>query len=252
VSRFLEWLQHRTQLAGLNTQQDLADASGVSMRVITRIYATGTVAKAERSTKLWLARALKVSVRDLEKLDSGNVKWIPDDRVVEWEQPFGLKGLESGTTTAQIRATDGQDRGVPVLGKVTAGGAVESFTFDRDPEDVRRLPIELPDCPSAFALEIDGDSMTPLYQPGECVILRPVPREELHDGEDALIQLDGGEDGKSCFKRVVVVGEGKIRLLSLNSKYAPLDVLFENIARVGRVVGKYTPVTILSPGRSAK
>ncbi len=240
MHRFLEWLRHRSKLAGLPTQQDLSDASGISLRTISKIFSDETIAKTERSIKVWLARTLKVSVRDLENLDSGKVKWIDDSRVVEWEQPYGL----GSTGPGKVSATDGRHRGVPVLGKVTAGGAVESYEFD--PDEVYRLPIEMADCPSAFALEIAGDSMTPLYQPGECVILRPVPREEMRDGEDAMIQLDGGEEGKSCFKRLILLGDGKIRLLSLNPKYPPKEILFTNVARVGRVIGKYTPVTILN------
>lgn len=239
----MKWLQHRCQLAGVPTQQELAEVSGISLRTISKIFTEGTIAKTERSTKMWLARTLKVSVRDLENLDAGEVKWIDDDRVVEWEQPYGLRGLGQ-KPKLNVAGADAERRGVPVIGRVTAGGVVESFEFA--PDDVYRLPVEMPECPSAFALEITGDSMTPLYQPGECVILRPIPREQMRDGEDAMIQLDGGEDGKSCFKRLVLLGDNKIRLLSLNPKYKPRDVAFENVVRVGRVIGKYVPVTLLN------
>ena len=44
--------------------------------------------------------------------------------------------------------------------------------------------------------------MMPLYHPGEYIILRNVPPNELNDGEDAMIQLDGDGDGVAAFKRV--------------------------------------------------
>jgi SOS-response transcriptional repressor LexA len=237
VSRFFEWLQYRTKLFGFQTQNELSEASGISIRTVSGIYTSKTIAKTERSTRVWLARTLRVSVTALEQLDRGEVEWIGDEVFQEWEQCRAVRPINAKAAVAP------SGRGTRILGKVTAGGLVESFEFPADDDSF--IPLTFPTLPEAFALEIAGDSMAPVYQPGEVIILTPIPPDQLQSGEDVMVQLNGAADGKSCFKRAFVVGNGMLSLISLNPRYAPMLVPFDQVIRVGRLIGKYTPAAKL-------
>src|SRR5947209_188281 len=78
-----DWLLHRQQVLGLDSSESLSDASGISAATLDAIVARGTLAGVGRSLRGALARALKVTVRDLEALDEGLVEWIADGRVID-------------------------------------------------------------------------------------------------------------------------------------------------------------------------
>jgi SOS-response transcriptional repressor LexA len=129
---------------------------------------------------------------------------------------------------------------VPLLGEVVAGGLVESRVYD--PDNTERLPMAFPGQERVYALRISGDSMSPAYQPGEILIVQDLTPDELIDGEDAVIQRDGSGDDTSTFKRVVFVGNGRLKLVPLNAAYPPIECPLDSVVRIGRVLGKYTPV----------
>lgn len=130
--------------------------------------------------------------------------------------------------------------GTPILGEVTAGGLVESTVFDEG-EMPERIPLYYPGRARVYALRIRGDSMAPEYRPGEVLIVQDATRDDLEDGEDAVVQLDGARDGASTFKRCIFAGEGRVKLVPLNSAYLTQECRFEHIARIGKVLGTYRP-----------
>jgi SOS-response transcriptional repressor LexA len=242
--RVLDWLLHRMELVGIRSQTELADISGVSSRTINRIFTSGSLTDTERSTRVWLARTLKVSLRDLDQIADGKVETIADSRIVEWDH-CGSGRIDRVADRTDFTPVPADGDGIPIMGRVMAGGLVESFE-DWDEETGLRLPLRLPGAEGVYALEIAGDSMMPAYQPGEYIILRNIPPSELRDGEDAMIQLNGDGDGKSAFKRVYLVGDGKLKLVSLNQRYDPVDVRADAVARVGRLLGKFTPPKLIA------
>jgi SOS-response transcriptional repressor LexA len=248
MSSFSDWLLRRMELVGLRSQADLAEVSGIAPRTISRVITSGTLEKAERSTRVWLARTLKVSLRELERLDSGEITTIPDSRVFEWDHVSQGRVDRIAIGSPVIPAGSERD-GVPVVGRVAAGGMVESYE-DWDADAGKRLPLQIPGVAGVYALEICGDSMEPAYNPGEYVILKNIAVTELQDGEDAMVQLDGDNDGKSAFKRVYILGEGRLKLVSLNQKYDPIDVSAATVIRVGRLQGKFTPPKLIINSKS--
>jgi SOS-response transcriptional repressor LexA len=233
---FVVWLDRRSRLVGIRTQVDLAEASGISGRTINRIYAESKLGECNRSTRIWLARTLKVSLRDLEAIDEGRIKDIPDDRIVEWDHSAGVAGGVSDARGKRPVAVE--EGGVPVLGRVAAGGMVESVE-DFDEELGRRLPISFPGTSRVFALEIDGDSMEPEYRRGAFIVVQDWDPARLEDGDDAVVQLDGAGDGKASFKRVFIMPGGKLKLVSLNPAYEPFNVTAAEVVRVGKVMGTF-------------
>ncbi len=68
--------------------------------------------------------------------------------------------------------------------------------------------------PGAFALRVDGDSMLPMLQANDLVVL--APKTPAVDGEPAVVQL-AGQIGVTC-KIYRHVGD-KVRLIPANTKY---------------------------------
>lgn len=168
----------------------------------------------------------------------------PAEAIPRHGRVFG-RDVKAAGQKDQVEATgsalDDASTGIPVLGEVAASGFVESLVYDEsEPE---RLPITYPGLQRVYALRIRGDSMTPVYQPGEILILQDIPPAEIVDSEDAVVQCDGSFDGQSTFKRILVMGDDRLRLMPLNPRYESLECDWQAVARVGRVLGKYTPVS---------
>ena len=98
------------------------------------------------------------------------------------------------------------------------------------PRDVRRdLPRDLPR--TAIAVSVNGDSMTPLLQPKDVVVVRvgaPVRR--------GAIVVARHPDRGWVVKRVHRVSRGFLELESLNAAYAPFTIVREPGAVLGVVV----------------
>jgi len=68
--------------------------------------------------------------------------------------------------------------------------------------------------PDAFALRVDGDSMTPRIADGDIVVLSPSQRGR--DGATAVVQLRN-QIGVTC--KIIRRTEGKVHLIATNEKY---------------------------------
>ena len=109
---------------------------------------------------------------------------------------------------------------VPIINKVAAGYPKNFTDLDYPPgvaDDYLRCP-DLDD-PQAFALHVEGDSMEPLYHPGDLVVFSP--NTPARSGDDCFVRFEA--DCATTFKRFyqddVPEGEAKIRLQPLNNKY---------------------------------
>lgn len=98
--------------------------------------------------------------------------------------------------------------------------------------DSTRTDIMIPDTPRTveadYALRISGDSMEPRYHSGDILLVQTA--ESVEEGELGIFVLDGS----GYFKKY-----GGDRLISLNTKYAPILLKdFAEVSCCGRVVGK--------------
>lgn len=152
-----------------------------------------------------------------------------------------VETLEARIGPESIMAAD--DDGVELVGEVTAGGLVESLVYDG--QAASRLPMAFPGLERVYALRIRGDSMAPAYQAGEILIVQDLTPDELVDGEDAVIQQDGSGNDASTFKRVVFLGDGRLKLVPLNASYRAMECSLDSVVRIGRVLGKFTPAPAL-------
>lgn len=266
------WIKTRRETLKL-TQQDVVRLTGLSVATIARLEADE--GGKSRSTLLSVANALRVRPPDLladwgtgimserQFVDrfTGNVFRPPEVRAQEdavargrsAEAFLAERGLHPTVTRRTLPPVEFMiaepGRGTPILGEITAGGMVESLVFD-DGDEPERIPLYYPDRARTYALRIRGDSMSPEYRAGEILVVQDATRDDLEDGEDAVIQCDGSNDGCSTFKRCVFVGPGMVRLMPLNDQYRPIDCPLESIVRIGKVLGVYRPKQRTQSGRA--
>jgi SOS-response transcriptional repressor LexA len=252
------WIRERRDSLKL-TRDDLSRLTRVSPATLARLESD----QGERNpaTLHAVARALRVEPPDLL------TDWA-QDRLTEAQFMRAIEGIAPGDSPSKIERmlaerrlqrasqlaqtargtplpraefmTAEPGKGTPVLGEITAGGFVESIVFEGD-EAPERVPLFYPGKHRTYALRIRGDSMSPEYRAGEILIVQDATPDELEDGEDAVIQCNGGNDGCSTFKRCVFLGNGLIRLMPLNGAYKPLECTLDHIVRIGKVLGVYRP-----------
>jgi phage repressor protein C with HTH and peptisase S24 domain len=104
--------------------------------------------------------------------------------------------------------------GVPLAGKIGAGGQIAYFPDDGEPQMVPRPPL----APGPLiAFEVSGDSMLPKYEPGDIIYARRDHEGVLPAYLGAYCAV-GLSDGGTYLKRLTAGTElGSYTLLSLNA-----------------------------------
>jgi SOS-response transcriptional repressor LexA len=136
-----------------------------------------------------------------------------------------------------------------LINRVAAGAPTEATDLDYPvnvADDEILIPNELVD--GCFALRIDGDSMLPVYQPGDIVIFS-ADRTPL-DGDDCLVRLGDGDTFSTTFKRIHFVdasgakqqGGEFLFLEPLNSAHTPRIVRREDLTGVYPALWKLSAV----------
>ncbi len=116
------------------------------------------------------------------------------------------------------------------LYNIAASAGTGQF-LDGDDYELVEVGDEVPENVT-FGVKLAGDSMEPDYHDGDTVW---VMRERLlSNGETGLFLYDG-----SAYCKKLSVSDGKVRLVSLNPSYAPIEVDEERGFRVfGKVVAR--------------
>lgn len=145
-----------------------------------------------------------------------------------------IKSLaESGLNLEDTVSEEPQAYEIETVGKVAAGQGYEYAAVDDLYKSVTCTDVPRHD----FALEVKGDSMSPLIKDGDTVFIK-----ECYDKlPKRIYALD--IDGAAVIKRVIW-GKDKITLLSENKAYPPRDITGEQLLNtkiIGLVVGWGTP-----------
>ncbi len=202
---------------------ELAQARGVSLSALSELLGRnpsylqqfirkGSPRKLEEQARATLARFLGVGEEELREAQ---------------ENSYGkpLRQAESGEWVEVPRLDLGASAGP---GRVAGGeAAFDTFRFSRRWLEEQGLTRAL-----LSALRVEGDSMEPLLNDGDEILVDRAPRP-FRDGLHVVRLGD-----TLMVKRVASAGPGRIALLSQNFAYPPVEVAAEEVAIIGRVVWK--------------
>lgn len=164
----------------------------------------------------------------------------PDGKL-RWPSTESLaKVLEAtGSSFAEfVNLTDGGAEGprkiqrVPVMGYAQAGS---SGYFDDAgyPAGSGWDELEFPQVsdPHAYALEISGDSMEPLYRDGDIIIVSPAA--SVRRGDRVVVRT---KEGEVMAKQLARMTATKIELQSLNAAHADRALSMADVAWMARII----------------
>ena len=171
------------------TLQSIADDVGVAKSTIQR-YEAGNIDKIKIPVLEAIARSLGVSPSWMS--DKSDVKYIDED---------------SAPAKSILR--------IPIYGKIPAGVPMEAI---EDVIDIEEVSAEWSKGGKEyFALQITGDSMSPLFLGGDVIIF--LRQQTCDSGQDCCVMVDGSD---ATFKRVFRDEKG-IKLQPLNPAH---EVMF--------------------------
>lgn len=129
-------------------------------------------------------------------------------------------------------ADDAAEQSLPVLGLAKAG-EMGFFSDEGLPlaEGWDRTPLPLPR-DGLFSLEIEGDSMHPLYRPGDKVIVDLLDTR-VRTGDRVAVRTRAGE---TLAKELGALSSRQIELISVNPNYAPRSLLRTDVQWMARIV----------------
>ena len=151
--------------------------------------------------------------------------------------------LEKMRNKGYIDWTEGQARtlrilkphgeGMPLFGKITAGGLVEPFSDEQSNLDLANI-FNSPNC---YALQVVGDSMIEDHiTENDFVIMQSIDSvEEAQDGDIVAARVEGHG---TTLKRIYVDNE-EITLKASNPKYDPIIVSASQVQIQGILLGVY-------------
>ena len=131
-----------------------------------------------------------------------------------------------------VAGNGGALRRIPVIGYAQAGvkGFFDEAGFPTGAGWDELLFPELGDL-HAYALEISGDAMIPVYRDGDTVVVSP--EANLRRGDRVVLRTNAGE---VMAKQLARKGNKKIVLLSLNDAHPDHVFAVEDVAFVHRIV----------------
>lgn len=131
-----------------------------------------------------------------------------------------------------IMAEDASESHVPLLGLAKAG--MEGFfTEEGLPASEEWGQTPLPTArESLISLEIEGDSMAPLYRPGDKIIV-DLEQNCVRRGDRVVLRTHSGE---TLAKEISRLSAHDIELSSINPAYEPRTVMFRDIQWIARII----------------
>jgi phage repressor protein C with HTH and peptisase S24 domain len=140
--------------------------------------------------------------------------------------------LVEGDRRGQSRALPEQKSAVPLLGfaQAGAGGFFDDAGFPAGQGwDLIELPVRAGD--NSYALQVQGDSMLPLYRDGDTLIVEP--GATVRKGDRVVVKTTSGEVMAKVLQRR---NAGGIELLSINPAHPVRHVATREVEWVARIV----------------
>jgi phage repressor protein C with HTH and peptisase S24 domain len=168
-------------------------------------------------------------------MPDGRARWPSTESVAKALDAVGagfdsFAALVGGARAMPARSVT--SRRIPLIGLAQAGG--EGFFDDGGfPVGGSWDEVGLPEVadPNAYALEISGDSMEPVYRDGDLVIVSPAA--PLRRGDRVVARTHGGE---VMAKELARRSARKIELKSLNPAYPDYSFDLSEVVWMHRIV----------------
>jgi phage repressor protein C with HTH and peptisase S24 domain len=172
------------------------------------------------------------------RMPDGRARWPSTESVAKVLDATGAS-LESFTALvsgaralASAASTRGIARRIPLIGLAQAGG--EGFFDDGGyPVGGGWDEVSLPEIadPNAYALEISGDSMEPVFRDGDQVIVSPAA--PIRRGDRVVLRTAAGE---VMAKELARRSARRVELKSLNPEHRDYSFDLSDVAWIHRIV----------------
>lgn len=164
--------------------------------------------------------------------DDGKKRWPSTESVSKVLAATGASLEEFVSLIVPKAKQAAQTRAVPLIGLAKAGG--QGYFDDAGlPAGTGWDQIKLPtiDEDGAYALEVSGESMMPLYRAGDILVLSP--HAQVRKGDRVVVRTRGGE----VLAKILAKKSGKkVELHSLNPAYPPRTLDTDEIESMHRIV----------------
>lgn len=147
------------------------------------------------------------------------------------------KNKDAGATIEKTSSFGVQSRRVPIISWVQAGAWMQIENIYHPGEGGGDTALCDNVGSRSFALRVVGDSMAPLFQPGDLLVVDPDVAVESGDYVIAKIKNGSGENGEATFKQFIRDGNS-VYLKPLNKEYKMMDMTDKEFHIVGCVVQK--------------
>lgn len=165
----------------------------------------------------------------------GRPRWPSTESLAKIMDATGSNLVELFTLVEQrtvSRISTGAPGSVPLLGfaQAGAGGFFDDAGF---PVGQGWEEVELPSgaAEGSYALQVQGDSMLPLYRDGDILIVQP--SERLHRGDRVVVKTSGGE---VMAKILAARNQREISLVSLNPSHPDRTIPAAEVEWIARIV----------------
>ncbi|WP_404926159.1 helix-turn-helix transcriptional regulator [Mesorhizobium sp. ORM16] len=165
----------------------------------------------------------------------GRPRWPSTESLAKIIEATGAS-LDEFTGLIEGRAAHGampaRGRAVPLLGfaQAGAGGFFDDAGFPAGQGwDLVELPAQSTE--SSYALQVQGDSMLPLYRNGDVLIVEPAAL--IRKGDRVVVKTTGGEVMAKVLDRQTA---RSIALVSLNPDHPDRDIPMREVEWVARIV----------------
>lgn len=162
----------------------------------------------------------------------GRPRWPSTESIAKILEATGASISEFVSFVGTVPGAGGALRRIPVIGYARAGaeGFFDEAGFPSGSGWDELLFPELGD-PHAYALQISGDSMAPVYRDGDTIVVSPAAN--LRRGDRVVLRTSGGE---VMAKQLARKGNKQIELSSLNTAHPDRTFNVEDVAFVHRIV----------------
>ena len=162
----------------------------------------------------------------------GRPRWPSTESIAKILEATGASMAEFVSYVGTVPSAGGAMRRIPVIGYAQAGakGFFDDAGFPTGSGWDELLFPELADA-HAYALEISGESMAPVYRDGDVIIVSP--EANLRRGDRVVVRTAAGE---VMAKQLARRGNKKVELMSLNDAHPDRTLAAEDVAFVHRIV----------------